>query len=99
MVRFILLSILLTIAWRAIGQLVAGIKQGLQGSAPTQDLPRGVHMARDPVCGTFVVPDRAVWLAEASGRVYFCSAACRDTYRARSADRSNRSGRAEGRTA
>jgi YHS domain-containing protein len=39
-------------------------------------------MERDPVCGTFVVPERAVSLAEASGRMYFCSAACRDRYRA-----------------
>jgi YHS domain-containing protein len=40
-------------------------------------------MVRDPVCGTFVVPDRAVMLVEGAQRVHFCSDKCRDQYRAR----------------
>jgi YHS domain-containing protein len=99
MLRFILFSILLTIAWRAVGQLLEGIRQGLRGSGTAREVQRGVQMARDPVCGTFVVPDHALSLADANGRVYFCSAACRDKYGTRSAGRSGRSGRAEGRTA
>jgi YHS domain-containing protein len=46
---------------------------------------RGVQMVRDPVCGTFVLPDHAVSIADGRGRVYFCSARCRDAYRARTA--------------
>jgi YHS domain-containing protein len=42
-------------------------------------------MVRDPVCGTYVIPDRAVPLLDGSQRVYFCSATCRDKYRARTA--------------
>jgi YHS domain-containing protein len=46
-------------------------------------------MARDPVCGTYVVPERAVALNDvstgAAGRVFFCSTACRDQYRAHGA--------------
>jgi YHS domain-containing protein len=42
-------------------------------------------MVRDPVCGTFVLPDRALAISDARQRVYFCSEACRDTYRARTA--------------
>jgi YHS domain-containing protein len=91
MIRFILLSILLTILIRAVSRLWAGIVRGVQGqdaftaqgrrgaSVPS----RGVQMARDPICGTFVVPDRAVALSAGSGeRFYFCSTDCRDKYRA-----------------
>ena len=42
-------------------------------------------MVRDPVCGTFVVPDGALTIADGRARVYFCSEKCRDQYRARSA--------------
>jgi YHS domain-containing protein len=92
MLRFILLSILLTIVFRAVARLWSGIVRGMQGqvgySGPRQSggasgVPRrGVQMARDPVCGTFVVPERAVALSASMGeRIYFCSAACRDKYR------------------
>jgi YHS domain-containing protein len=53
-------------------------------------------MVRDPVCGTFVVPDRAIALMVGRENLYFCSTACRDTYRARP---NARTGRVEGRTA
>jgi YHS domain-containing protein len=43
---------------------------------------RGVQMVRDPVCGTFVVPDRALMLLVGRQPIYFCSTACRDKYRA-----------------
>jgi YHS domain-containing protein len=39
-------------------------------------------MVRDPVCGTFVVPDRALMLSVGRRELYFCSSACRDKYRA-----------------
>ena len=42
---------------------------------------RGVPMARDPVCGTYVVPDRAVAVVDGRQQVFFCSTACRDKYR------------------
>lgn len=92
MLRFILLSILLTILLRAVSRLWAGIVRGMQNGNPSAGrrtggsaVPqRGVQMVRDPVCGTFVVPERAIALSSGSGqRLYFCSAECRDKYRAR----------------
>jgi YHS domain-containing protein len=89
MVRFILLSILLTILLRAFLRLWAGIVRGMQdGSAGTgarsRAPQRGVQMQRDPVCGTFVVPERAVALPVGGGeQIYFCSTECRDKYRSR----------------
>ena len=91
MIRFLLLSILLTIVYRAAASLWSGIVRGLQGNAG-RPAPRGtsrrvseqgVRMSRDPMCGTFVVPESAVALSTSDGqRIYFCSAACRDQYRA-----------------
>jgi YHS domain-containing protein len=89
MVRFILLSILLTILLRAFLRLWAGIVRGIQeggsGSGTRTRAPqRGVQMERDPVCGTFVVPERAVAVSAANGqRIFFCSVECRDKYRSR----------------
>jgi YHS domain-containing protein len=89
MIRFILLAILLTVAARMLWRLVDGAIEGYTGRPPagrSGGVPaRGVQMVRDPVCGTFVVPDRAVSLVEGRGQVYFCSDRCRDAYRARTA--------------
>ena len=87
MLRFLLLSLLLTLGVRAFGRLFDGIVQGLRGDAPprTRVPQRGVQMARDPVCGTFVVPDRAMSITVGREQVYFCSTACRDKYRAKTA--------------
>lgn len=85
MLRLVLVSILIGLLARAFWRVVDGIVEGLTGRpARPRAAPRhGVHMVRDPVCGTFVVPERAVSLLEGSARVYFCSSACRDSYRTR----------------
>jgi YHS domain-containing protein len=69
--------------WRLMGGIVDGISGASGGGGRTPQ--RGVHMVRDPVCGTFVVPDNALTLVDGRERVYFCSDACRDTYRKRTA--------------
>jgi YHS domain-containing protein len=56
-------------------------------------------MVRDPVCGTFVVPERAVTIADGRTTVSFCSEACRDKYRARPSTRPGRPEPVEGRRA
>jgi YHS domain-containing protein len=89
MLRFILLSLLLTLLVRAIGRLFDAFMQGLRGDVTPRrgaGVPqRGVQMARDPVCGTFVVPDNALMVSDGARRLYFCSSRCRDQYRARTA--------------
>ena len=94
MLRFIVVSLILTILLRVISSTYSAFMEGLRGSgrAGAQTRPRSaarpaaaVQMVRDPVCGTFVVPERAVSIAEGHGRVYFCSEKCRDAFRARTA--------------
>ena len=78
---FIVLGIFVARAfWRLIDGIAAGVRGTPRGTGgvPT----RGVQMVRDPVCGTFVLPDHALMLSDGRARVFFCSTACRDKYRA-----------------
>jgi YHS domain-containing protein len=89
MLRIALLLILSVIVGRTFWRIIDGLVEGITGRPRTgvqQDVPQqGVPMVRDPVCGTFVLPERAVSLTDGRTRLFFCSNACRDKYRARSA--------------
>jgi YHS domain-containing protein len=100
MIRFLLLSILLTLAARMFWQMVDGAIEGYTGQprGRSSGVPaKGVQMVRDPVCGTFVVPADAISISEQGRQLYFCSDRCRDQYRASSSG--GRPDRIEGRTA
>jgi len=92
----LLLLVLAMVMARACWRVMGGVMDGLAGRAPRGrggNVPgRSVQMVRDPVCGTYVIPDRAVALSDGSGRVFFCSAHCRDAYRARPSTHSPSSG-------
>ena len=83
----LLLLVLAMVVARAVWRVIDGVMDGLSGrAARTQGghVPaRAVQMVRDPVCGTYVIPDRAVALSDGSSRVFFCSTNCRDKYRDR----------------
>jgi len=82
MLRLTLFVILSIFVARAFWRLVDGVVEGLSGQpAGASREIRGVQMARDPVCGTYVVPDRAVAVSEGRKQVFFCSTICRDKYR------------------
>jgi hypothetical protein len=83
MVRLALLLLLILFVARAFWRVMDGVIEGLSGRRKSPVPKRGVPMVRDPVCGTFIVPDRAVALTDGRHRVFFCSTACRDQYRAR----------------
>jgi len=90
--RLILFVVFAVIVARAFWRLFDGIVEGLSGRPPAgQVQTRGVQMVRDPVCGTFVLPDRALTLADGRARLFFCSDACRSTYQARSGTSSGQS--------
>ena len=69
---------------RAIGRIVSGFLEGAGYTRTPGGAPSGgsqtVPLVRDPVCGTFVVPARAVTLGAGASRLYFCSERCRDRY-------------------
>lgn len=89
--RLVLEIVLICVVARAFWRLIDGIMAGLRGPAgPTRVPQRGVQMVRDPVCGTFVVPDNALAISAGPRRLHFCSTRCRDQYLARSSTRSGR---------
>lgn len=86
MFRLIFYCVLLILLTRALMRLWRGFVEGVSGRPPGTSVPRrGVEMARDPVCGTFVVPNQAISVSDPHGRLYFCSDVCRDKYRAKTA--------------
>jgi hypothetical protein len=85
MLRVVLEGILMMLIARAIWRVVGGFIEGLTGRGRAPRDRQAMQMVRDPICGTFVLPDRAVALVDGSRRVFFCSNGCRDKYRARTA--------------
>jgi YHS domain-containing protein len=93
MIRFLLLVVLFIVIARVFWRFVDNVIEAA-GGLPSSSRPRvpdaGVRMVRDPVCGMFVVPDRALTLADGRTTHHFCSTTCRDKFRR---------GSVEGRTA
>jgi hypothetical protein len=84
MLRYLLLLVLIVIVARVFWRIVDGVVEGMRSAPPSGKAPApGVPMERDPVCGTFVVRERAISIGAGDRRVYFCSVRCRDKYQAR----------------
>ena len=71
--RIILILIVLRILWRMI--------MGPMRRARTRPgKPGAVALVRDPVCGTYLLPDRAIKTGSGDSALYFCSDTCRAKY-------------------
>jgi len=102
MLRFLIYSLILFLVIRALSRFWRGVQAGMQGgqaNSQTRVPQRGVQMVRDPVCGTFVVPDRSVALTSGRTTLHFCSIACRDRYAGETTHRARRTEETSGRTA
>jgi len=84
MVRIVLVIILFIFIarmfWRVVDNVIAAASGRAPGGAAQPPL-QSAKMVRDPVCGTFLLPERALSVTTGRTRVYFCSEACRDRYR------------------
>jgi YHS domain-containing protein len=82
MTRVILLAILfLVIArifWRMFDSVIAGARTPADRRPPPAS---PVKLVRDPVCGTFVAPGTALSLTTGGSTHYFCSDACRQSFK------------------
>ena len=84
MTRFLLLFLLILAAARFFWKVVEAIiraggpapQAGRRGGGP----PAPVKMQPCPVCGTYVVPGKAITIAGGDAPVYFCSDKCRAEY-------------------
>ena len=87
MLRFALGALLIVMLARAFWAVVDGVVAGATGrpkagagrrsagNAPTK-------LVRDPVCGTYIVPNPSLSVARGGTTVYFCSDRCLKSYRA-----------------
>ncbi len=82
--RVIVYLLIVLLLARALRQFLGGLAQGMRGGQPpSRRIEQGVRMARDPICGTFVIPANALAVRDAAGLHHFCSQKCRDTFVAR----------------
>jgi YHS domain-containing protein len=74
----ILLAILARIAWRFVHAVFEGA-----GLLRDPEERRAVKLVRDPVCGVYVVPSKALTAGSGSTTKYFCSEKCRQQWSAK----------------
>lgn len=87
MARFLLLLALFIVIAKMFWRFVDAILRGA-AAPPPQDGRRGapataVKMSQCPVCGTYVVPGKAISLASGGAPVYFDSEKCRAEFESR----------------
>lgn len=81
--RIFLIAMMVLFVLRAVARFMGGLAQGAgaQGAGGRRrpvDVP--VKMAKDPVCGTFVVPGKALSTTAGGETVWFCSEHCRTEF-------------------
>lgn len=88
MARFLLLMVLFMVIARTFWNFVDAVVRGASGtSGPANrrrsNTPTAVRMQQCPVCGTYVVPGKAISLISQGAPVYFDSEKCRAEYQSR----------------
>ena len=78
LLRGVFLVLILRLIWRFVSGLVQGVRGAPSGGRRTV---RGGALERDPVCGTYVEPGRALTAHTAGKTHYFCSKQCLRTFR------------------
>jgi YHS domain-containing protein len=78
MLRALLGLLLFLYIVRALMRLLHGIAEGMSTRRQTQ--PPAVALQRDPVCGTYVVPSRALSSGTGEATRFFCSERCREAW-------------------
>jgi YHS domain-containing protein len=82
--RTLLIFLLILFVMRFVWRLVRGVAEGMSGPA-TPSRGRAAHpvkMVADPVCGTYVVPGKALQATRGRETHYFCSDTCRTKWEA-----------------
>ena len=74
--------VLLLLIIRAVLMLVRGVIAGASGEQKGVAPPQGVQLVRDPVCGVYMPPGKALTERSGVGTAYFCSEKCRRSWQA-----------------
>jgi len=79
MIRIVLFVLLAYIAARVFWRVLTGVFEGLGYQRPGGGA-QSVGLVRDPVCGTFILPSKALTSGTGTNTRYFCSEKCRRDY-------------------
>jgi hypothetical protein len=87
LLRALLLFFFFLFLARAVWRLLEGVARGAMGPATSgrpasNTAPTAVKMAQCPVCGTYVVPGKALTGVSRGQVVYYCSESCRGKHAA-----------------
>jgi hypothetical protein len=80
MIRLIVLLVLLFIIGRMVWRFMYAIFEGAGMLKEPRSEPAAVKLVRDPVCGVFVMPGKALTAGSGSSARYFCSEKCREQW-------------------
>ena len=86
MARFILLLVLFMVIARTFWRFIDAIVRGASVPSPggqRPGKPSAVKMSQCPVCGTYVVPGKAISLVTGGSPIYFDTEKCRAEYQSR----------------
>lgn len=85
MFRFILLLVLFAVFARLFWRFVEGVVRGatMPPGGRRSSAPSPVKMQPCPVCGTYVVPGKAISGTSSGAPVHFCSEKCRSEHAVR----------------
>ena len=85
LLRTLLLFVMVLLLVRALARLFGGLNDGARGRSGGAGRGQApVKMTKDPVCGTFVVPGKALSLSAGGATHWFCSERCRAEFASRS---------------
>jgi YHS domain-containing protein len=88
LLRALLIFLLFVFLARAVWRLLEGVVRGARGGAPGAggrpggQAPAAVKMAQCPVCGTYIVPAKALTGVSRGQVLYYCSETCRGKHAA-----------------
>ena len=85
--RFFLLLILFVVIAKTFWRFIDGVVSGAGGAGPQggkrNGPPVSVKMTQCPICGTYVVPGKAISLVAGGTPLYFDSEKCRTEFQSR----------------
>lgn len=83
-IRFLLVSLLITLVVRAAIRFFGGMLEGATGKGGPATKPvAATKMVKDPVCGTYVVPSKALTASRGTETAWFCSTECQQAWQRR----------------
>ena len=75
LLRLLFAVLILRLAWKFVAGLINGFRGSQAGAASKR-----VALVRDPVCGTYLEPSRALTATSGGTTHYFCSERCQRSF-------------------